>query len=173
MAEAGEASIGCRMRGDVTDSLNSMGGSGERGDASVGRPLARLDALPQRTPIEIEATIECEEGAAQAEGTTGEAFGGAESLIVYRDDDEVRVWLNICPHAGRRLDWAPGKFLVGKDGALICAAHGATFELRHGECVAGPCKGQSLRAIPATVIDGDVRIRSECSTHTTDGEKLF
>ena len=31
--------------------------------------------------------------------------------------------------------------------------------LERGECVAGPCKGQSLREIPATVIDGDVRIR--------------
>ncbi len=157
MAEAGEASIGCRMRGDVTDSLNSEAGSSGPGDTGVGRTLVRLDALPQRTPTEIEAMVE---GApTPGANPTAEANGATDSLIVYRDGDEVRVWLNICPHAGRRLDWAPGKFLVGKDGALICAAHGATFELQRGECVAGPCKGQSLREIPATVIDGDVRIR--------------
>ncbi|MCC7249094.1 MAG: Rieske 2Fe-2S domain-containing protein [Lysobacter sp.] len=139
------------------DSLNSEHGSGELGDPGAGRTLARLDALPQRTPIEIEATIDAH---AHDADPTSEASDDADSLIVYRDGDEARVWYNICPHAGRRLDWAPGKFLIGKDGALICAAHGATFELQRGECVAGPCKGQSLREIPVTVIDGDVRIRN-------------
>lgn len=154
MAEAGEASIGCRMHRDVTDSLNSEGGSDTLGASAAGRVLVRVDALPQRTPIDLDAVIEGigEHGA----DTTGDP----DPLIVYRDGDEVRVWLNVCPHAGRRLDWAPGKFLVGKDGSLICAAHGATFETKRGECVAGPCKGQSLRAIPVTVIDGEVRIRS-------------
>jgi nitrite reductase/ring-hydroxylating ferredoxin subunit len=71
----------------------------------------------------------------------------------------VRAWHNVCPHAGRRLDWAPGKFLLGKDGGLICAVHGATFELQRGECVAGPCKGQALRAVVTTVVDGDVDVR--------------
>ena len=37
--------------------------------------------------------------------------GDAESLVLYRDGQRVRAWLNVCPHAGRRLDWAPGKFL--------------------------------------------------------------
>ena len=37
--------------------------------------------------------------------------GDAESLILYRDGQLVRAWLNVCPHAGRRLDWAPGMFL--------------------------------------------------------------
>ena len=153
MAEAGEASIGCRMHRDVTDSLNSVGDSDTLGASAAGRVLVRVDALPQRTPIDLDAVVEGigEDGA----DTTGDP----DALIVYRDGDEVRVWLNVCPHAGRRLDWAPGKFLVGKDGHLICAAHGATFETQRGECVAGPCKGQSLRAIPVTVIDGDVRIR--------------
>lgn len=79
-------------------------------------------------------------------------FGGdAESLILHRRGDRVRAWLNVCPHAGRRLDWAPGRFLVGKDGLLVCAAHGASFELEGGACVAGPCRGQSLRALPVRV----------------------
>ena len=73
--------------------------------------------------------------------------GDAESLILHRDGDDVRAWLNVCPHAGRRLDWAPGKFLKSKDGLLVCAAHGASFELGEGECVAGPCRGDRLRAV--------------------------
>ena len=82
--------------------------------------------------------------------------GDAESLIVHRDGHGVRAWLNVCPHAGRRLDWAPGKFLKSKEGHLICAAHGASFELVRGDCVAGPCRGDSLRAVAVEVRDGQV-----------------
>ena len=82
--------------------------------------------------------------------------GDAESLIVHRDGHAVRAWLNVCPHAGRRLDWAPGKFLKSKEGYLICAAHGASFELGQGNCVAGPCRGDSLRTVAVEVIDGQV-----------------
>jgi nitrite reductase/ring-hydroxylating ferredoxin subunit len=82
--------------------------------------------------------------------------GDAESLILYRDGDHVRAWLNVCPHAGRRLDWAPGQFLKTKEGLLVCAAHGASFELVNGGCVAGPCRGESLRAVVVRVRDGQV-----------------
>ena len=30
--------------------------------------------------------------------------GDAESLLLFRDGAQVRGWLNVCPHAGRRLD---------------------------------------------------------------------
>lgn len=82
--------------------------------------------------------------------------GDAESLILYRLGEEVRAWLNVCPHAGRRLDWAPGQFLKSKDGHLVCAAHGASFELDRGDCVAGPCRGDALRAVQVQVRDGEV-----------------
>ncbi len=100
----------------------------------------RLERLSDGAFAEVEAVVD----------------GDAESLIVYRDGDHVRAWLNICPHAGRRLDWAPGQFLKSKDGHLVCAAHGASFELTGGECVAGPCRGESLRAVGVTVRDGAV-----------------
>lgn len=83
--------------------------------------------------------------------------GVAESVIVHRDGDAVRAWLNVCPHAGRRLDWAPGQFLKSREGLLVCAVHGASFELIDGECVAGPCRGQSLRRVAVVVRDGEVR----------------
>lgn len=87
--------------------------------------------------------------------------GDAESLILHRDAaGEVRAWLNVCPHAGRRLDWAPGKFLRSKDGLLVCAAHGASFELQRGECVAGPCRGEALREVAVACVDGEVRLAS-------------
>ena len=82
--------------------------------------------------------------------------GDAESLIVHRHGTSVRAWLNVCPHAGRRLDWAPGKFLKSREGHLVCAAHGASFELAGGLCVGGPCRGDSLRTIAVEVRDGEV-----------------
>ena len=113
------------------DSLNQVPGHG---------PLLALDRLPDGGFAETEAVVD----------------GDAESLILFRDGDTVRAWFNICPHAGRRLDWAPGEFLRSKDGLLVCAAHCASFELAGGACVAGPCRGEALRAVPVVVRDGAV-----------------
>lgn len=85
-----------------------------------------------------------------------EVDGALESLIVHRQGDTVRAWLNVCPHAGRRLDFAPGQFLKSGDGLLVCAVHGASFELAGGQCTAGPCRGEHLRAVPVAVRDGRV-----------------
>lgn len=101
-------------------------------------PLRGWDELPESVPVEAEVEID----------------GEPESIVLLRAGDAVRAWLNVCPHAGRRLDWAPGKFLVSKEGHLVCAAHGASFELEGGLCVAGPCRGDSLRAV-AVVTDAD------------------
>ncbi len=96
-------------------------------------------------------------GFAEVEGCID---GDHESLVLYREGDDVRGWLNICPHAGRRLDWAPGQFLKSKVGDLVCAAHGASFSLADGSCVAGPCKGDRLRAVALDVRDGQVFLRT-------------
>ena len=121
----------------MTTSLN------HEGSDAPAAALVSLEALPADSLHEVEAIIE----------------GDAESLLVYRDaSGDVRAWLNVCPHAGRRLDWAPGKFLRAKDGTLVCAAHGASFELAHGVCVAGPCRGEALRAVAVEVRDGEVSL---------------
>lgn len=119
--------------------------------------LTQLDRLDDGALVEIEAVL------------PGGAEGDAESLIVHRQGERVRAWLNVCPHAGRRLDWAPGRFLVGKDGLLVCAAHGAAFELEHGRCVSGPCRGESLRRVPVQVAGGEVRLLLE--DIPADGER--
>ena len=124
---------GLRIR-VVSSSLN-------RDAEPIAAPLLRLEAIEPDSLHEVEAVLD----------------GDAESLIVHRDAaGAVRAWLNVCPHAGRRLDWAPGRFLRGKDGLLVCAVHGASFELRHGECVAGPCRGEALREVAMEVRDGAV-----------------
>lgn len=101
-------------------------------------PLLTWDALPEGVPVEAEGLVD----------------GTPESLVLVRSGGGVRAWLNICPHAGRRLDWAPGRFLVSREGHLVCAAHGASFDMDRGVCVAGPCRGESLRAV-AVVTDAE------------------
>jgi nitrite reductase/ring-hydroxylating ferredoxin subunit len=82
--------------------------------------------------------------------------GELEPLILHRDGARACAWVNNCPHAHRRLDWAPGKFLKSKEGLLVCAVHGASFELGEGACVAGPCRGEHLRAVAVEVRDNTV-----------------
>ena len=79
--------------------------------------------------------------------------GIEESLILMRSGVHAAAFLNVCPHAGRRLDWAPGQFLIDQ-GHLVCAVHGASFERMTGICVGGPCRGNSLRAVAGVDRDG-------------------
>ena len=69
-----------------------------------------------------------------------------DSLVAIRYGTQVYVYQNICPHAGRALNWAPGRFLLSL-GQLVCAAHGASFKPENGECIGGPCRGQSLTKV--------------------------
>ncbi|WP_240600442.1 Rieske (2Fe-2S) protein [Solilutibacter silvestris] len=115
-------------------------------------PLITLEHIPDH-------------GFAEASGTVD---GDAESLILRRDGTRVAAWFNICPHAGRRLDWAPGEFLLSRTGDLVCAAHGASFSPIDGRCTGGPCLGASLRAVPVVVRDGAVFLRDVSGTSATD-----
>jgi nitrite reductase/ring-hydroxylating ferredoxin subunit len=105
------------------------------------QPLCRLDDIPDGEAIAVDAALP----------------EGEESLIVVRQGEFAHAYLNICPHAGRRLDWAPGKFLL-KNGILVCAAHGASFQTGDGLCVGGPCRGDRLHAVAVAVVDGEVRL---------------
>lgn len=82
----------------------------------------------------------------EGEVTAFDAAAGADApgLILCRIDGVAHAYANVCPHAGRRLDWAPGQFLLDR-GRLVCAAHGACFALDTGLCVSGPCVGASLQ----------------------------
>lgn len=102
---------------------------------SVSGSLIRLAEWPPEGMSEIELAV----------------GGELQSVVLRRGGERVQAWLNICPHAGRRLDYAPGKFLLDQ-GRLVCAAHGASFELEQGVCVAGPCRGASL--VPLAVAIG-------------------
>ncbi len=104
--------------------------------ASVPQLLCRLDEIPAEGATAVDAMLP----------------DGEESLILLRRGDGVHAYVNVCPHAGRRLDYAPGKFLLKQD-TLICAVHGATFQQTSGVCIAGPCCGDALRELPLRIED--------------------
>ncbi len=110
-------------------------------ELSQQQALCRLDDIPDGGATAVDATL----------------VDGDESLILLRRGDQVRGYLNVCPHAGRRLDYAPGKFLLKND-TLICAVHGATFNQGDGLCIAGPCRGEHLRTVAVQVDDGEVKL---------------
>lgn len=91
-----------------------------------------------------------------ARGFTAELGARPLEIFVVRKGDGVHGYVNRCPHTGVNLEWLADQFL-DEDGALIvCATHGALFEIDSGYCVAGPCAGDRLRPVPVAVIDGDV-----------------
>jgi len=76
--------------------------------------------------------------------------------FVVRRDNECFAYRNSCPHTGSPLDWVDHQFL-DVEGALIqCAVHDARFLIESGECVMGPCPGESLEALPIRVQDDNV-----------------
>ena len=79
--------------------------------------------------------------------------GGGEGFAVRRGE-EIFVYSNSCPHTGAPLDWSPDQFLNAEGSHIICAMHGALFEVDSGLCVSGPCVNQYLQPIPAE-IDGE------------------
>ncbi len=102
-------------------------------------PLCRLDEIPDGDAI----------------GLRVEAGAGAD-LILLRQGERVFAYYNECPHAGRNLDYAPGRFLV-RDGRITCAVHGASFKVDGGDCCGGPARS-GLVAVEVTVADGVVRL---------------
>lgn len=80
---------------------------------------------------------------AQSRGFDVDGFG----LLAVRRNNEVFVYRNRCPHRGVPLEWQPDRFLDNSASLIQCATHGALFLIESGECIAGPCEGQSLISI--------------------------
>jgi nitrite reductase/ring-hydroxylating ferredoxin subunit len=85
--------------------------------------------------------------------TIGEGDWPLRGFVV-RSAAGVRAFVNWCPHAGHRLNPLPHRFLTSDGALILCASHGALFERDAGLCIAGPCAGKRLIAVPVR-IDGD------------------
>ena len=77
-------------------------------------------------------------------------------LLLFRRDGELFIYENRCPHVLDTLDPLGGS-VASRDGLLLhCQRHGAEFLRHNGECVAGPCLGESLTPVAFTLSNGDI-----------------
>lgn len=92
-------------------------------------------------------------------GARGFSLPGAafpDEWFLVRRGPMVRAYRNVCPHAGRFLNWKPDAFLTRDRSLIMCSGHGALFDLEDGRCVAGACMGRALDSLPAAVEEGMV-----------------
>ena len=78
--------------------------------------------------------------------------------FVVRQGDDVFAYQNFCVHVGHPLNWSPNQFLTKDRTAIICASHGATYEIETGHCFAGPGSGKALRKVEVAVREGMVYV---------------
>jgi nitrite reductase/ring-hydroxylating ferredoxin subunit len=81
-----------------------------------------------------------------------------DRVFAVRRGEQIRVYINSCPHNWRPLDYAQDHFLSADRREIVCYAHGAHFSIDSGECIAGVCLGQFLIPVPARVDNGMILI---------------
>lgn len=90
---------------------------------------------------------------------SGKGFQLAGSkLFAVKQQGEVYLYRNACPHLGIALEWVEDQFLDSSRSMIQCANHGALFVIESGKCVAGPCAGQKLKAVVYELRDNDIYI---------------
>lgn len=67
--------------------------------------------------------------------------------FVIRFEGKLQGYLNVCAHAGLKLERGSGVFFSRDGQRLVCRSHGASFEPVTGLCQDGPCSGLSLIAL--------------------------
>jgi len=79
-------------------------------------------------------------------------------IFIQRLGDDIHAFVNICPHAGGPLNMDDGKFMEKTGRYLMCHTHGALFDPKSGQCLAGPCNGAFLRAVALEIKEGEIRV---------------
>ena len=78
--------------------------------------------------------------------------------FLVNDRGNFHAYVNRCRHMPTPLDFVRNEFLSDDGRFLQCYTHGALYEFATGECIAGPCKGESLYRLPVRVDRGEVLV---------------
>ena len=92
------------------------------------------------------------------EFTIGEGDWPFRGFVVRRGE-HVYAYQNYCMHVGHPLNWRPDSFLTPDRDRIICASHGAMYDIETGDCAGGPCRGRSLNRVECEIRDGVVVVR--------------
>lgn len=93
-----------------------------------------------------------------SKGLLVEAHDTRISIFIVKKNEKVYAYENSCPHTLGPLDWTPDCFLDEQGEYIICANHGALFQIPDGLCIYGPCKNQRLQALPCIIRDRAVHV---------------
>ncbi len=73
---------------------------------------------------------------------------GQDSVLVVRRGQRLHGYRDLCPHYGDTpMAWRRHAYLNAERTHIVCAAHGALFDIDSGACVRGPCLGQALTPV--------------------------
>ena len=91
---------------------------------------------------------------------------GGETIegFIVKNDNSYFAYRNSCPHTGAPLDWVEHQFLDADESLIQCAVHDARFLMDTGECVFGPCEGESLQSLAIQIRDGVVYLQGAGQT---------
>ena len=115
-----------------------------------------MDAGNILTPMSLLGTQLCHYDDIPDPGSKGlivEHHNVLTRVLVVKKDRQVYAYENSCPHTRGALDWIPDRFLDEDANYIMCANHGALFQIKDGLCIYGPCKNQHLRSLACTVQD--------------------
>lgn len=139
----------CRLAGRKVGQVG-LDGLFEPSAEAYGERLCPLTSLPDPGSRGFEVEID----------------GAMRPIFVVRRGNAVKGYLNSCPHIGAELNWQPDAFLDADRRYILCAVHGALFEIDDGRCIAGPCRGEALTPVEVRVERGQVVLASSGKTCT-------
>ena len=109
--------------------------SEEEGHSTIGSPgrveLCHADELPERRARGFDPFKR-----------------GQPSLFVIKKNSLLYAYRDLCPHYGDTpLPWKKDEYLDKAGNVIVCGGHGARFDIASGDCLSGPCMGQSLTRV--------------------------
>jgi len=99
--------------------------------------------------------------------TVADDYGVKEEIILVPCEDGVEAWYNRCTHEDFRLDRGFG--VIYREGEIVCAKHGSTFDTCSGYCDNGDAKDTTLPQVEVDCEDGDVVFVDEDYTFLHEG----
>ena len=79
-------------------------------------------------------------------------------IFVVHKEGNFFAYYNKCPHTGASLEWQEDQFLDMDKALIQCATHDALFVIDSGECIAGPCAGDTLELLPLIIKSDEIHL---------------
>jgi nitrite reductase/ring-hydroxylating ferredoxin subunit len=93
---------------------------------------------------------------------------GQDTVLVVRRGQALFAYADSCPHHGTPMAWRKDAYLDASGERIVCAAHGAQFEIHTGRCTLGPCLGDTLSPVHLIVHEsGEIHIAKEDPQETS------